>query len=234
VSSAFFFLLGLVVVGALAYAALRAHGREKHLERRRFIQRFVVPVHLRRKLREHYPDLGASHEELVVEALKDYFNIALAARRKLVAMPSKAVDALWHEFILSTHDYHAFCKKAFGYYLHHVPQEAMARPESASQSLKRCWKIACESEGIDPLKPPRLPRLFRVDAELNIADGYRYELDCSKTPRANSNTYCGSHMGCTSCGGGGSAGDWSDATGAAGGDAGGSSCGGGDCGGGGD
>lgn len=237
-STAFVFLLGLGVVGALLYAALRGHGREKHLDRRRYVQRFTVPPHVRRKLREHYPDLGAAHEELAVDALKDYFRIALEARRKLVAMPSKAVDALWHEFILSTHDYHAFCKKAFGYYLHHVPQEAMAQPENASQSLKRCWKIACALEGIDPLRPQRLPRLFRVDAELNITGGYRYELDCTKGPRANRNTYCGSHMGCTSCGGGGSGGGWSDSGGAIGDGAsdagGGSSCGGGGCGGGGD
>lgn len=236
-SSVLGFLLGAAAVAALLYAAITGRAREKLRARRRFVQMFAVPLPLRRKLHGHYPGLTAAQEELVVEALRDYFRIALEAQRRLVAMPSKAVDALWHEFILSTHEYHAFCRKAFGFYLHHVPNEAMANPGNASQSLKRCWRIACGLEGIDPKRPDRLPRLFRVDAELGIADGYRYQLDCSNPHRAGNNPYCGSHIGCSSCSGGGG-GDWSDVAGSGGetggvGDSGGGD-GGGGCGGGGD
>ncbi len=108
----------------------------------------------------------------------------------------------------------------------------MGDPERVTQSLKRCWRIACRLESINPLKPERLPRLFRVDAELNIPDGYHYSLDCRQQGRET--PYCGSHMGCSSCSGGsgGGADSISGADGA--GDAGGSSCGGGGSGGGGD
>jgi hypothetical protein len=224
-------LLVLVVAGAVLFVMFRAWRRERHRQRLQFIQRATFPAGAHRKLREVYPHLNATQEELVAAALRDYFRIALQAQRRVVAMPSKAVDVLWHEFILATHDYHRFCKKAFGYYLHHVPNEAMGDPARVTQSLKRCWRIACKLESIDPLKPERLPRLFRVDAELNIADGYHYSLDCRQPGREA--PYCGSHMGCSSCGGGTGGGADSIAGDGAG-DAGGSSCGGGGCGGGGD
>ena len=31
------------------------------------------------------------------------------------------IDEYWHEFILSTKDYHAFCHSFFGRYIHHAP-----------------------------------------------------------------------------------------------------------------
>jgi hypothetical protein len=227
-------ILLVIAAGALAFAAYRGWRRERDRQRLQFIQRATFPASAYRKLRESYPHLTAAQEEFVASALRDYFRIALDAQRRVVAMPSKAVDVLWHEFILATHEYHRFCKKAFGYYLHHVPNEAMGNADHVAQSVKRCWRIACRLENIDPLKPERLPRLFRVDAELNIADGYRYSLDCRQPGRET--PYCGSHMGCSSCGGGGSGGGVDPAPGDAGtaGDGGGSSCGGGGCGGGGD
>ncbi|SOZ19092.1 hypothetical protein CBM2609_B30005 [Cupriavidus taiwanensis] len=32
------------------------------------------------------------------------------------------MDDFWHEFILVTKDYHYFCEKYFGRYIHHIPQ----------------------------------------------------------------------------------------------------------------
>ena len=31
------------------------------------------------------------------------------------------LDQMWHEFILHTNEYHQFCNKFFGEYIHHVP-----------------------------------------------------------------------------------------------------------------
>lgn len=33
----------------------------------------------------------------------------------------RAIDSMWHEFILVTRDYHEFCQHYFGHYLHHEP-----------------------------------------------------------------------------------------------------------------
>ena len=37
-------------------------------------------------------------------------------------MTSKAVDNIWHQFILFTRQYCKFCGDFLGFYLHHVPK----------------------------------------------------------------------------------------------------------------
>lgn len=41
---------------------------------------------------------------------------------KGLGMVSPTVDQAWHEFILFTREYAAFCQKAFGEFIHHVPK----------------------------------------------------------------------------------------------------------------
>ena len=38
-----------------------------------------------------------------------------------VHKPMVPLDNMWHEFILFTREYHDFCEKYFGVYLHHIP-----------------------------------------------------------------------------------------------------------------
>ncbi len=89
-------LLVLVAVGALLFAIFRAWGKERRRLRIQFIQRASFPAGAHCKLRETWPHLTAVQEELVAAALRDYFRIALQAQRRVVAMPSEAVDVLWH------------------------------------------------------------------------------------------------------------------------------------------
>lgn len=53
----------------------------------------------------------------VFSRLEDF--LAQGARRSL--SPDQEVDAAWHEFILHTRDYAAFCQDRFGHFIHHVP-----------------------------------------------------------------------------------------------------------------
>jgi hypothetical protein len=41
---------------------------------------------------------------------------------QVIGMPSRAVDEAWHGLILCTARYSAFCKKAYGTFLHHHPE----------------------------------------------------------------------------------------------------------------
>ena len=61
-------------------------------------------------------------------------------------MPSQVVDDAWHTFILFTRNYELFCRKAFGRFLHHTPAEAMAGQTTATEGIKRTWRIACQLE----------------------------------------------------------------------------------------
>ncbi len=204
------------------------HSRTRN--RRRFIQDYAFPKSLDARLLKRRPELSPAQVALVFNGLRQYFEISLDAKKRLASMPSQIVDDLWHEFILYTRNYQAFCNRAFGRYLHHTPADAMSSPGAQSEGLRRTWWLACKLEEIDPKQPKRLPLLFSIDGQLNISDGFHYVPDCSNqagTQFGNASSHCGSDLG-SGCGGDGGGGGSGDSSGDAG-----SGCGGG-CGGGGD
>jgi hypothetical protein len=207
----------LIVTMAGAFAGYAAWSRAY---RRAFIDRYAFPEGLRRKFREARPHLTRTQEDLVFDALREWFHVCRLARHRFVSMPSQVVDDAWHAFILFTRGYEAFCRRGIGRFLHHTPAEAMSEPTLAQDGIKRAWRLACVREKIDPREPDRLPLLFGIDAMLGIANGFHYVLQCE--PGASGTGYCASHIGCgSSCGGGCSGGS------SCGGDGGGG-CGGGD------
>jgi hypothetical protein len=64
----------------------------------------------------------SSREEyrLAFTELKKYLWLVAVTGREL-AMYSRTVDEVWHQFILFTREYHAFCDRFFGHYMHHGP-----------------------------------------------------------------------------------------------------------------
>lgn len=213
----------------------------------RAVRTLPIPSFLRERLRLVYPHLDDAATRQVERGLRQFFGANARARGDFVAMPSKVVDALWHEFILHTRSYEAFCQRAFGRTLHHTPAEAMGQAPAATRGsardakagrsvtptqrlagLRRAWNWSCHEEGIDPRRPNTLPLLFALDTLLAIPDGYRYVPDCRLLGEDRGSTQCGSDLG------GGSSGDSSGSDGGSndGGDGGGGD--GGGCGGGGD
>jgi hypothetical protein len=208
----------LVLLAAAAVGAFLVWHLRSLRSRTERIKQFVFPASIEKKVKSVYPHLTDAQTATVMRALRDYFQISLLAKRRMVSMPSKVVDVAWHEFILFTRLYQQFCREAFGRFLHHTPAEAMRTPTQAQEGIKCAWKLACKREGINPMSPDRLPLLFAIDAMLAIPDGYRYSLNCQ-----SGSDYCASHIGCSSCGSS-SSGDGGGCSG--GGDGGG--CGGGD------
>lgn len=193
-------LLLFAVLATVAYLVDRHLAR---LRRDRRIAAFNFPPSLAVKVRERYPHISETQSAEVVEGLREYFFVCNRAGRRLVAMPSQAVDVAWHEFILFTRKYEGFCRHALGRFLHHTPAEAMASPTDAQEGIRRAWRIACHREGIEPRQPSRLPTLFAIDAALAIPDGFEYHLDCA----AEGQGYCAGHIGCASGCAGGCGGD---------------------------
>lgn len=198
-------LVMAVVVAILLWIAvrMRANGR------RHYVERFVFPATVKRKLAEAYPHLDAQQLSLILKGLREYFLVTQMARKKMVAMPSRAVDIAWHELILCTHAYAVFCQKAFGYFLHHTPAEAMAAPHVARNGLKLAWKLACQRAGINPLRPDAIPLLFAIDSQLQIPNGFFYHLPSMGADMAMAGKSTDpSTIGCSSgCGGSNSGGD---------------------------
>ncbi|MDQ6685209.1 MAG: hypothetical protein M3Z16_08780 [Pseudomonadota bacterium] len=151
-------------------------------QREHIIRESALPQFLKRKLRETYPTLDGRDCDLVERGLRQFFMACLRSDRRFVAMPSKVVDAFWHEFILHTKAYASWCDLVLGRFLHHTPAEALGARASDNDALRRAWFWACREESINPRRPTRLPLLFALDAKLNIEGGYRYVTDCSGMP----------------------------------------------------
>jgi hypothetical protein len=222
-------------IGAAVFASLlvvllwAAHARWRRRAARRFIRTQPLPSFLRGKLQAAYPALQPKDLDDVEQGLRQFFVASAMAGGRFVAMPSKVVDTLWHEFILHTRGYEAFCRRAFGGLLHHTPAEAMPAAASVSSErfvgLRRAWYWSCNEERIDPRRPRRLPLLFALDGRLAIDGGYRYVPDCRLLGADRGDTHCAAGYGCgSSCGS--SSGSSDGGGGDGGGDGGG--CGGGD------
>ena len=226
-----FLILAVVVLAFAVFFAAMALSNSRRKARESFIDGYAFPPGIRDKVHKKYPHLTPSQLDLVFDALRDYFHLHRTSGRQMLAMPSQVVDVAWHEFIVFTRHYQTFCERTIGRFLHHTPAEAMRSPTVATEGIKRTWRAACKRDDIDPRKAPRLPLLFAIDARLEIPDGFRYQLDCS---RANTFRgidgdapiiYCGSHIG---CGGSSSSGDSSNDAGDGGDGGGGDGGGGGD------
>jgi hypothetical protein len=206
-------------------------------QREHAIREAPLPAFLRRKLQAVHPHLSLKDCDLVERGLRQFFMACLRSRKKFVAMPSQAVDTLWHEFILHTRAYGDWCELTLGRFLHHTPAEVLGRHGPQNDGLRRAWFWACREEAIQPLKPVRLPLLFALDAKFGIAGGFHYVPDCSGVRRddGSGTVHCGTSFSDTGYAGdaSGMGGvDTSDAGGFGGADGGGGGDGGGDGGGG--
>jgi hypothetical protein len=213
--------------------------RQRVLRREAYIRAAELPKGLFDRLRKRHPGLTLKDCQLVAHGLRQFFLAHLKSGRQFVSMPSQVVDDLWHEFILYTRNYDAFCRHAFGRFLHHTPAVVLAPGRQDNAGLRRCWWYACTEENINPRSPTRLPLLFALDAKLNIAGGFRYVADCSAVRREGdkddgATPYCAGDFADASVDGSTEGlGDSSGGDGAAGGGSEGGGCGGGGCGGGG-
>jgi hypothetical protein len=234
--------MSLLAVATVVLAGVSAALWQQRRSQRResFIRDYALPQGLFDNLRKRRPDLQLKDCQLVANALRQFFLAHLKSGRGYVSMPSQLADELWHEFILFTRHYEAFCRGAFGAFLHHTPAVAVGGAPVADTGLHRCWWFACQEDHINPRRPTRLPLLFALDAKLGAADGFHYVLDCTANQVARADAaspviHCGAGMaahardrkrgddrGGSGCGGGSSGSGGND----------GSGCGGGGCGGG--
>lgn len=188
-------LFGVLALGG----AVGLWSRHRRQARADYIDRYRFPPGIARKVAASYPHLSVAQLTRVEEGARQFFTVSLKARGRQVGMPSQAVDAFWHEFILHTRNYQQFCRQAFGRFLHHTPAAAMSNGATQKAAIRRAWWLACKEEGIDPKHPGRLPLLFALDSRLAIPNGFYYVPDCGSNKQSGSaTTYCGSDLGCSS------------------------------------
>jgi hypothetical protein len=79
------------------------------------------PAGLAERWQHKAGDGTAASFEQVWDELKAF--LVSCSTSKGPSRPTARVDVLWHEFILFTRDYHAFCARLGGY-IHHAPEVA--------------------------------------------------------------------------------------------------------------
>lgn len=189
------YLLVIIVITGIFLFTIKAR-KSRQLA---YLKQYHFHKTLRDKINKKYPQLSDEQSHLVFRALRDYFWMCNMGKRNMVAMPSQVVDDAWHEFILFTRSYKAFCQKALGRFLHHTPTEAMSSHILAQEGIKRAWRLACAKEQINPNKPAKLPLIFAIDSMLDIPGGFKYSRNCmDRNSPAYGAGYCAGHIGCSS------------------------------------
>ena len=222
------YMTAFIITAILGAAAFVLWSKLRQHQRADYIRSFDWPAGLLAQFESHYAGFSRKESALTGNGLRQFFLAYLLSGQKYVAMPSQAADTLWHEFILYTRDYHSFCARAFGGFLHHTPAVVL-RPQHkrSNEGLRRVWWQACKSENIDPVHPTRLPLLFALDVKLGVPNGYIYQPDCSALRRDGAaGGQCGGDFSSSSYDGGTDG--FGDAGSGDGGDGDGGGCGGGD------
>lgn len=194
-------VVGLAVAALVAWWFWKSYAQYRRAE---FIRQYQFPVGLFDKVIAKRPELQRRDLALVSRGLRQFFLAYLNSGKAFVSMPSQVADELWHEFILYTKNYEAFCRKAFGAFFHHSPAAVLTEKQKADNAgLRRVWWQCCKEENINPRNPSRLPLLFALDAKLKIAGGFFYAANCAAM-RADgrSDTYCGGDFSSSSYDGG--------------------------------
>lgn len=189
-----------------------------------YIASYTFPTHIAARVRRR-SQLGEAGWQLVEQGLREWFVCCAWRGRAVLGMPSRAVDEAWHEFILDSIAYIDFCEKAFGEYLHHTPDEAMATPMgNALAETVRAWDRSESGQEWESV-------LWDLDERLGIGDPLGIDEAQLDGVRAYATTYPFVAAACFVGGGGGESGGGGCNGG--GGCSGGGGCGGGGCGGGG-
>jgi hypothetical protein len=67
------------------------------------------------------------------------------------------IDRMWHTFLLFTQDYAEFCERYFGFFLHHVPEDAADEepppsPDALGRLLERQYALVYDILGEPTLR----------------------------------------------------------------------------------
>lgn len=139
------------------------------------LQQQHIPEQVLQQFSVTYPHIRPQQRLVIIEGFKDFIGLHLRKRGRY-AMPSHAVDALWHIFLEYPEQYRRWCKKILGYELQHLPHSAYTTAQQQQTLLIATWLSACRLERLHPRKTRVLPRLFSIDRYLHWKDGAIYSL----------------------------------------------------------
>lgn len=176
---AYFFNAYFPIIIMLIFTFSWFKARLNRLKKTQNLNHFKIPNTIWIAFKQRHPNLSPSAYPWIEEGFKDYLAIHMW-RRNAYAMPSNAVDALWHLLIEEFDDfYQSMCQNFLGYKLIHKPHEKQpTASQKTSQKLQlvNTWHGACHLHGLNPQDPQRLPRLFQIDEHIRWEQGLIFSL----------------------------------------------------------
>ncbi|USA46168.1 hypothetical protein NDN11_15935 [Acinetobacter sp. C26M] len=200
-------LLWTVIVLNLALIARSKFKKLEKIEQLKFDPMFWS------QFRYYYPELELKQRQLIEVGFKDYLALHVM-QKQAYAMPSHAVDSLWHVMLEFPKQYQQLCQQTIGRQLQHNPYDGNITSKQQAQQLFEAWRNSCSLHAYQPRNTTLLPRLFAIDQALNWQDGQYFNLELMtkdyaqylQAQSSSSSSSCGSSSSCSSCsscGGGG-------------------------------
>lgn len=153
--------------------------RRLHLKKLQDLVAIRIPDYIWQAFYQRHPQMSESSQEIIEEGFKDYLALHLWSKNSY-AMPSHAVDALWHVLIEEFQDfYDLMCKNTLGYELRHKPHDknpTTKQKEEQRKQLINTWQAACQIHHLDPKNTQTLPRLFQIDTQVKWENGIHFQL----------------------------------------------------------
>lgn len=117
------------------------------LDKLRIIEEFNLAPLDHALLHRAHPTFSQAQLIPVKDELRRFISLWLLFDRETLpyAVPARRVDDVWHEFILHTRCYQAFCTVVFGEYLHHDPADGSldgARLHESFDLTRDCYAKA--------------------------------------------------------------------------------------------
>lgn len=112
-------------------------------------------------------DFGVSHADAEEVFLETKRWLWLCATHPSLALPlfseARAIDEMWHTFLLFSRDYAAFCEEHFGAFVHHCPRTK--RDQDAWNA-----RVAADADAARAERRARLRKVYEVVVdELGVA-----------------------------------------------------------------
>ncbi len=209
----YYFNLYFPLIFSIIFVFFWTLARMRHRQKLKHLVEMQIPNDIWQAFYQRHPQVSLSSQQIIAEGFKDYLALHLWSKNSY-AMPSHAVDALWHLLLEEyPYFYRQLCQSSLGYLLKHKPHDqnpTALQKAQQQQQLMNTWHAACQIHHLDPKNTQTLPRLFQIDAQVKWENGIYFKLPLllamyaqllhvsSNTSLIEQNSACSSTTACSS------------------------------------
>lgn len=171
-------LMGLLIYWLIAFLVWGIW-RIKRMKKVQKLDEFQFPSYIWTVFHQQYPQFRVINQPYIEEAFKDYLALHII-KNQPYAMPSHAVDALWHLLLEQFSEfYRQMCQDILGFELMHKAHQTSAnrmQKRMQNRQLLNTWVMSCCLHQMDQRQPKEIPRLFFADEVVTWDHGFIFNM----------------------------------------------------------